>query len=256
MDDSDDRVSELIAAAVAGELSTEEQRELDALRRDRPWIGDEIASLRGVVSRLDATDLRWIDSATERRSEASSESDLRDRIRAGIAADDIGVPADAEPRFPTPIPTAASAAPAARRHPRRLGAMLGAAACVGIGVGLGVLIPAALSAPPSGPPGTLGAVEPVDVRGEAAGTTIDADLVAHTWGTEAVVDATGLEVGATYSVVFVGADGDEFSAGEMLGSPVAIHCRVNAAVLREDVYRLEIRDESGDPVATADVPTV
>lgn len=257
MDNSDDRVSELIAAAVAGELSAADAVELDALRRSHPWIDDEIASLSALVLRLDAAEVTW----SEASSEASSDTSLRDRITAGIASEELASeelasaqpsPASAPPaRVPAPV-----ASPVRRRSPRWAALMLGAAACIGIGVGAGIIVPAALSAPPSGPPGTLGAVEHIDVRDESAGTAIDADLVAHTWGTEAVVDASGLDVGATYAIVFIGTDGSEFSAGEMLGSSVAIHCRVNAAVLREDVARLEIRDAAGDPVAAAELPNV
>lgn len=262
MDINDDRVSELIAAAVAGELSAAEAVELDDLRRTHPEIDDEIASLSGVVRRLEDTAATW--------SEAPSDtSGLRDRLSAALAAEAFAAPASAPAAAAAAAAPAASSsasepalvpvktAPAAGRRPSRwVVTLLGAAACIGIGVGAGVLVPAALSAPPTGPPGTLGVVEHVDVRDATAATAIDADLVAHTWGTEAVLDATGLDVGATYSIVFIGTDGAEFSAGEMLGSPVAIHCRVNAAVLREDVARLEIRDAGGAPVAAAEVPDV
>lgn len=241
MDKDDDRISELIAAAVAGELSPEEAVELDGLRRQHRWIDDEIESLSGVVLRLEAADVRWADGA--------SGDSLRAQISARIASEESAAVVPA----PTPIP---APMPALRRSSRWVGVVLGAVACIGIGVGAGLVLPAALSAPPSGPPGTLGAIEHVDVRDESAGTTIEADLVAHTWGTEAVVDASGLDVGATYAIVFIGTDGTEFSAGEMLGSSVAIHCRVNAAVLREDVARLEIRDAAGAPVAAAEVPNV
>lgn len=254
MDISDERISELIAAAVAGELSPEEEAELDALRRLHPGIAEEIASLRGVAARLTEAEATW--------TEVAPDDALRDRLRALFDADGLAATASATSTPPTAVPPApASDAPEAsavpvRRPSRWVVGMLGAAACVGIGLGAGLLVPAALSAPPTGPPGTLGAVEPVEVRDASDGTAIDADLVAHTWGTEAVLDATGLEVGATYAIVFIGTDGSEFSAGEMLGSPVAIHCRVNAAVLREDVARLEIRDDAGIAIAAAEVPDV
>lgn len=257
MDISDERISELIAAAVAGELSPDEEAELDALRQLHPGIAEEIASLRGVAARLSDAEATW--------TEVAPDDALRDRLRALFDADGLGATASATSAPPTAVPPApasdaptgpeASAAPV-RRPSRWVVGMLGAAACVGIGLGAGLLVPAALSAPPTGPPGTLGAVEPVEVRDASDGTAIDADLVAHTWGTEAVLDATGLEVGATYAIVFIGTDGSEFSAGEMLGSPVAIHCRVNAAVLREDVARLEIRDDAGIAIAAAEVPDV
>lgn len=242
MDNSDDRVSELVAAAVAGELSPEEAAELDALRRTHPWIDAEIESLRGVALRLEGSTVTW--------SEVTPGGDLRDRIVADMAAEESTATAESS------ATEGSSAPPVARRPSRLLVTVLGVAACVGVGLGAGLIVPAAISAPPSGPPGTLGAVEHVDMRGEADGADIDADLVAHTWGTEAVVDAEGLDVGATYSIVFIGTDGSEFSAGAMLGSSVSIHCRVNAAVMREDVARFEIRDEDGAAVAEAEVPAV
>lgn len=251
MDDRDDRVAELIAAAAAGELSADEAAELDALRRVHPGIDAEIADLSALVVRMDAAEVTWSDVAPE--------PSLRDRIVTGVAAEEQAtphMPADAPADAPAPARAPAPRAITRRRPARWVSAVVGAAACVGVGVALGLVVPAALSTTASGPPGTLGAVEHIDVRDEQAGTAIDADLVAHTWGTEAVLDATGLDVGATYSIVFVGTDGSEFSAGEMLGSPVEIHCRVNAAVLREDVARLEIRDASGASVAAAEVPTV
>ncbi|MGC5225474.1 hypothetical protein ACPW96_23155, partial [Micromonospora sp. DT81.3] len=128
------------------------------------------------------------------------------------------------------------------------------AACLLIGLAIGFGTPALTSIAPSGPPGTLGAIEPIDVRDAVAGVQVDAELVAHTWGTEAVLDATGLDIGATYTVVFIATDGTQFPAGQMLGSQVPIHCRVNAAVLREDALRLEIRDADATLVAHADLP--
>jgi hypothetical protein len=216
MDNPDDRIAELIAAAVADELSADEAVELDALRRDHPWIDEELAQLRALAERVEQSQLDWI--------EVSADDGLRDRIT---------------------------------RRPRRWLVPLVAAASLAVGLTVGATIPGALSAPPAGDPGTLGAVEELIVDDQSPGAQIEAELVAHTWGTEAILDATGLDVGATYSVVFIGTDGAEYIAGEMLGSDVPIHCRLNAAVLRQDAVRLEIR-EAGDPrlTAAADLPGV
>ncbi len=235
----DDRIEELIAAAVAGELSPGESDELESLRSAHPWIDGEIEALSAVAGRLRSTDLAWI--------EADTAEALRDRILSEVPA---------QMRRGRRTGDAAAVASVAGRARARWVTPLVAAACVVVGLSIGLGTPALLTLPPTGPPGTLGAVEPVDVRDEVAGAQIDADVIAHTWGTEAVLDATGLEVGAAYSVVFVSADGREFSAGEMLGSQVPIHCRVNAAVLRGDAVRLEIRDEDARIVAMADLPEV
>lgn len=227
MHSPDDRTAELIAGAVAGELSPDERRELDALRAQHPWIDKEIAELRRLTADLDG--MTW--------QEIEPGAALRDRV----AAIPYAAPVDI-----TPV--------RASRRTRWILPAVGAA-CLAVGLAVGVALPPAGTAP-TGPPGTLGALENIDVRDEPSGAVIDADLVAHTWGTEAILDATGLDVGVTYAVVLVGSDGTEFSAGAMLGSEVPIHCSVNAAVLREDVVRLEIRDSRTGVVASADLPEI
>ena len=225
-----------------------ERDELDRLRQRHPWIDAEIDDLRAVTDRLRAAETTWDDPGAT--------GALRDRVLGQIptARDGVDEP-DGTPAI-GPVVAPARATPAATARRRRWVTPLVAAACLVVGIALGVGTPALLSVSPSGPPGTLGALEQIDVRDEIAGIDVDADLVAHTWGTEAVLDATGLAVGETYSVVFVGADGAEFSAGQMLGSEVAIHCRLNAAVLRDDAVRMEIRDADATVVALAELPEV
>lgn len=235
MSTPDERIEELIAAAVSGELSPAEEAELARLRAEHPWIDEELASLHALGERLQGADAAWTQPAST------------DVLRARIMSE---IPATAERQ----AQSAAPSTPSARSARRRWMTPVLAAACLVVGLAIGVGTPALLSVPPSGPPGTLGAIEQVEVDVRAAGIRVDADLVAHTWGTEAVLDVTGLDVGATYSVVFVGIDGTEFSAGEMLGSSVEIHCRLNAAVMRDDAARLEIRDAESNPVASAALP--
>ncbi|MFE1644417.1 anti-sigma factor [Microbacterium sp. P01] len=240
MNSPDDRIAALIAAAVAEELTPEEKVELDGFRRTHPWVDEEIANMRDLARRLALAEVAWTDVAPS------------DALRQRVAAS-TNVPSDASPG-PVPIGRVAATPPDSRRSRRWLVPML-SAACLAIGLVVGLAIPPLVDAPPSGGPGTLGAIEEIDVRSEAAGAQIDAALVAHTWGTEAVVDASGLDVGATYSVVLIGSDGAEFSAGEMLGSAVPIHCRLNAAVLRAETVRLEIREVGAEtPTAVADLP--
>lgn len=220
---SDDRIEELIAAAVADQLTPGEGDELRALAHEHPWIDVEIERLRDVAGRVGAVEDPWRDAVVTQA--------LRERILGDV-------PVRQE-------------RPAARRAwvPPLVGA-----ACLTVGLAVGAGIPALTSLPPSGPPGTLGAYEPIAVDDEVRGVEVDAELVAHTWGTEAVLDVTGLDVGSVYRVVFLGEDGTEFPAGEMLGSEVAIHCRLNASVLREDTVRFEIRDAGSGVVASADLP--
>lgn len=231
----DERIEELIIAAVADELTPLERVELDELRAVHPWIDDEIASLRSVAERVSIEGDGW--------RELPVSAALRERVlgASGVAS------------------SAASAAPSA---PRRGFVPLLAAACLVIGVVTGAGIaslaasdpgPSVAEPAPTGPVGTLGAIEPVAMRADP-GIDVDADVIAHTWGTEARLEIEGLAVGETYAVVFVGADGAEYSAGEMLGSEVPIVCRLNAALLREDAVRVEIRDAGSDVVAGAELP--
>ncbi|MBO0594464.1 hypothetical protein I2487_02210 [Nesterenkonia sp. E16_10] len=109
---------------------------------------------------------------------------------------------------------------------------------------------------PLGPPGELGAQEPVSFSDPGAGVEVDGALVAHTWGTETVLEIDGLTPGEAFTVVLVGADGEEIESGSFLGSEVPVDCRMNGAVLREDVQRLEIRDDAGQAITAAALPEV
>ncbi len=227
-----DRRAELIAAALAGELTPEEGAELDALRAGDPTIDAEFAALSDVADALPAVG-RWEDVEP-------SES-----LTARIAAIADGGTPDA------PVAPIRSS----RRRMRPLLLAVGAAACIGVGMGGGLL----LSAPPravEGPPGTLGAVEDVAFEGAPESVEIDGALVAHTWGTETVLTVEGLDAGAAFTVVVVGEDGGEFESGTFLGSTVPIDCRLNAAVLREDVAAVAIRSIDGGQIAVAEVPAV
>ncbi|TQJ30893.1 hypothetical protein [Microbacterium sp. SLBN-146] len=239
MNTPDDRIAELIAAALAGELTPSESAEFDRLRRDHPRIDDELRELGIVSDRLRRGDVVW---TTPRDADA-----LRERVLSSLPAVDapaIDARAGAAPVTVTPV----------RPRPRRWITPLVGAACLAAGLVIGLGVPGLTNQPPSGPPGTLGAVEPLQVRDDLDGIDVEAELVAHTWGTEAILEATGLDVGATYAVVFIGADGSEFSAGEILGSEVPILCRMNAAVMRGDTVRFELRDAAAEVIAHADLP--
>jgi len=102
----------------------------------------------------------------------------------------------------------------------------------------------------------LGASEPVSFSDPGVGVDVDGSLVAHTWGTETVLEVDGLPVGDPFTVVLVGEDGREIESGSFLGSEVPVDCRMNGAVLREDVDRLEIRDDAGVTITAAELPEV
>ncbi|WP_144719041.1 hypothetical protein [Agrococcus jejuensis] len=261
-DDTADRHAELVAAALAGDLTAAEEAELAALDAAHPDMVAERAEMEALVARLEGVDA-WDD--------VQPSDELAARI-ADAEADGAPVPAPAAPApvvssvhdaglggAPAPATAAAPASLDARRRRRRLLLPLaaGAAACLAIGVGIGA---AAFGERPvpvvQGPPGTLGAVEDVAFVDAPAGLAITGALVAHTWGTETVLTIDGLPTGEAFTVVVVGEDGTEYASGAMLGSDVTIDCRLNAAVLREDVAAVEIRAASGAEIAHADVVDV
>ncbi|GMA30114.1 hypothetical protein [Litorihabitans aurantiacus] len=239
----DARTAALIAGALAGDLDESEREALAALAAADPAVGAELEALGGVADALGRDVPAW-------REQAPS-GDLRERV-VGVGA----VPAEGA--------TAVAARPVAGRARRRTGpwalaacVAAGAALAVGGLLGAGFRAPAPEASPPQGPPGTLGAVEDVDLDGGPAavdGASIDAVLVAHTWGTETVLEVEGLPPGEGYDVVLIGDDGREYDSGSFLGSAVAIDCRMNAAVMRAEVDRLEIRQADGGVVTAAALP--
>lgn len=233
MSTADERRAELVAAAVTDDLDDAERAELDALRAADPGVQVEIDELRAVADRFDALlpGTGWRDDLPSPRLEAA-------------------------------VVAAAGPARPATPNRRRLGLVAAAVALVAVGAGgaLGVQElrddGSAQVTAPEGPPGTLGAVEPVQFAADDDPADVDAALVAHTWGTEAVLDVTGLPPGEVYDVVFLDATGAEVSAGAFLGSVVEIHCSMNAAILREDVRALRIQRPDGTVVRSAELPAV
>ncbi len=219
-----ERRAELIAAALDDSLTAGERVELDRARAADPGIDHEIDDLRQMITRMQAATGHWDDTTPA------------PTLRARVAA--IGV---------------ATTTQAPRRRRGWLVA-LGAAACVLIGVGGTIGVQALGDAPVTGPPGTLGAVEEVDFTGERSGMSIDGALVAHTWGTETLLEIDGLPVDDTFAVTLVGSNGERFASGTFFGSTVTIDCRMNAAVPRTDVATVEISDAAGGVVASAELP--
>jgi hypothetical protein len=257
-DPTPSRRDELIAAALADDLSSSERAELDAIRAADPTVDAELAELAALTARLgdlgDPADGRggagWVD--------LEPSDDLRRRI-AGITAPE-STRASSSPAVAPVTPLSASPGRGARgrRAPSRrtLVTALGAAACLAVGAGVGALVAAPRDASVDGPPGTLGAVEPVAFSGAPSGIEVDGDVVAHTWGTETLLTVTGLPAGDPFTVVVVGSDGREYESGTFLGTEVEIDCSLNAAVLREDVAAVEIRGADGAEIAVAEVPGV
>ncbi len=247
MTSSENRLAELLGAAAAGQLSHGEAAELDALCAEDPGARAERDALLQLSARLDG--VSWEDVVVPPHLEhsiaaamAGPETDLRSggALGAGTQHGD-----DAE---------RAGGVRRARRWPRRLGILAAAVALVAAGSVATLGLQALDDDRPAGPPGQLGAYEQVSFAPETDSADVQADLVAHTWGTEAVLVVDGLEDGAAYEVSFVDEAGREVSAGAFLGSDVTIDCRMNAAVLREDVRTLQIAGPDGSIVRTAALP--
>ncbi|MGJ9411235.1 hypothetical protein ACHAAC_00860 [Aeromicrobium sp. CF4.19] len=225
MNRTDARLAELLGAAAAGELSDAERRELDAWAGDDPAVRSECDALTGVAARV-----------------------------SSLTGWDHGSPSPSLEESVVAATTRPDSPPARRRS--RLVLAVAAAGLVVAGAGGTVAVQSVTDQPQEGPPGTLGAYEQVAFEPASDPADIDAELVAHTWGTEAVLTVEGLEAGKTYDVYFVDEEGREVSAGAFLGSEVTIDCRLNAAVMREEVASLRIERADGAVVRSADLPTV
>lgn len=132
---------------------------------------------------------------------------------------------------------------------------MAAATLLVVGGVAGALVQEARDAPPTGPPGTLGAREEITFTG-APSTSIEASLVAHTWGTETILEVDGAPLGQTFAVVLLSEDGEELTSGTFFGTEQTVLCRMNAAVLRPDVAEVMIEAADGSVLASSVVPDV
>jgi len=133
------------------------------------------------------------------------------------------------------------------RVTRTVGALL-VAASIALLIGLGVN--SLLDRTPDAPVPEAVAVV---VDAELDAVTASAGLIAHTWGTEVKLRTTGLEAGATYRAVILGADDVEFPAGTFTGTgPNTINCNLQASVLREDARGFQILDQQGGVVISSE----
>lgn len=254
------RRDRLIAAALAGDLSGEEQREFDLACATDPGMLSEYLELQEISSRIAQSGLDW--------EEKELPPGLAARVFAATSGESPDRRAPAQPLV-TPDPHPGGGRPASRRPggrghtdghraSRSRLALLGLAAAgllVLGGLG-GSAVSDLLQAPPEGPPGALGAVEEVTFPTIPDGTSFDAALVAHTWGTETVLEIDGLAEGEIFEVILVSEDGAELTSGTFFGAEQTITCRMNAALMREDVSQLQIRDALGSVVVSSSVPDV
>ncbi|GAB3548774.1 hypothetical protein GCM10027404_13240 [Arthrobacter tumbae] len=255
MTDEQARRDNLIAAALAGELDVEERREFERVCAADPDLLSEYLAVKDTAERLERSNLRWV--------EQDLPPGLADRVIAATTGDpEEGVAA----RYPgaAPFPQANDAGLkqiGASHHRRTYGSRkavigLAAAGLLLIGALGGAVIDNVLQSPPDGPPGALGVTENVVFPEVPEGVSFDAAVVAHTWGTETVLEVDGLTVGESFEVVLVSEDGRELTSGTFLGSEQTVTCSLNAALMREDVSELQIRRDSGEVVASSILPEV
>lgn len=100
---------------------------------------------------------------------------------------------------------------------------------------------------PAGPPLEAASVRP------AEGVAASANLINHTWGTEVLLDVSGLEPGAAYTMDLVATDGRRVSAGGFVGTDGLMKCRNNGAVLRADLQGFAVTGPGGTEVLASEL---
>lgn len=144
------------------------------------------------------------------------------------------------------------ALPDARPSPRRWLPAAAAAAAVGAAAAAAAIVTTVVVRDsPEGP-----AVIAVPTVRSAAGVTASAGLVAHTWGVEIKLQATGLPAGERFSMWVVGQDGRPHEAGQFVGvAGTRIVCDMSSAVLLADAASFRVVDADGDEVISGDMPS-
>ncbi len=135
---------------------------------------------------------------------------------------------------------------AERRRDRRRQVLLAGAASATV-LAAGIVTASALSrAPDSAVP-----LEAVSVQTAQPGVEARAALVAHTWGVEIKLTASGLAP-QPYRVRVTTDNGDVVDAGAFLGTGNrTLLCNLNTAVLRDDASSFVVLDPAGTPVLSA-----
>jgi hypothetical protein len=123
------------------------------------------------------------------------------------------------------------------------------------------LAAAAIFAVVIGLAGLTGLVEPAAALVEplsfsvAPGVKVEGHLIAHASGTEIRLVVSGSQRGQTYGVTLVSEDGKRVDAGTFIGAGDGpMKGTFNAALLRKDAQRLEVRTPGGEPAFFAKLP--
>jgi hypothetical protein len=137
---------------------------------------------------------------------------------------------------------------ARRRRERRFGwlALAAAALCIAV-IGLAGLTRFLEPAVP---------LEPLSFSRVAPSVErVEGDLIAHASGTEIRLVASGLRDGQTYRVTLVSKDGKRVGSGTFVGTgDKPVRGTFNAALLRKDAAKLEVRTPGGELVFSAKLP--
>lgn len=135
------------------------------------------------------------------------------------------------------------------RLPLRRQFLVGAlAASVGAVAGFGAKAAFEQGAP-AGPPS-----EQIAFAGAPSGVSTDARLIDHEWGTELLLDVSGLADGEVYSVTYTDAAGTAAAGGSFQGvADTMLQCRFNAAFLRDNLATIAVTDSAGVEVLRAEL---
>lgn len=137
-----------------------------------------------------------------------------------------------------------------RRGPSRRTVLAFAAALLVAAIGSSAVF---FSTARQGPPG-LGEAEPIAFSEAPGGVSTDAAVVAHTWGTEVVLEIEGLRSGEVYAVVLEREGGEPVEAGSFIGTEAGpVECSLNGAVLRQDARAVLVVDADGGVVMESEL---
>jgi len=213
------RYREQIGAFLLGELDGGERTAMQAHLNSCPVCQAEVRELEPVVAGLADADPDWID-------------------------EDPWPPGDLEELTLAPI--LGEMHRAWRRRRRFQWSALAAAALCVVVIGLAgftrFLEPAV-------------SLEPLSFSGVAPGVELEGNLIAHAWGTEIRLVASGLRDGQTYRVTLVSEDAERVNSGTFIGAgDKPVRGTFNAALLRKDAARLEVGTPGGEPAFFSELP--
>jgi len=219
VDSQHEHPQELIGAFVVGQLDEREAAGLRAHLEGCPVCRADVAELAPVAAVLPLADPALLDSEP-----AFPPDRLERRILARVRAE---------------------------RRSRQRGRWLRWSAAGALAAGLAAILWFAVLVPERAPQVPREAIAFSLVQ---AGVDAQATLVAHTWGTEMNLTATGLQHGRRYTVVLVATDGRRVQAGSFIGTAgQPLKCNVNGALLRKDTAEIVVTGPDQRPVLRAEL---